>query len=150
MVMTAFQRRLAAAVVSLTAVTATSAAMAPPASAAPTTTDTPSGGQYWGSIAASQHLGDDGYPQLGGVKNMTTKADAEARAISNCGQSDCEAFIDFQDCGVAAYSPTTKHLVGGTGASLKAAQQAAAAKLGPGEQAKIMMQGCNTGFGTGV
>jgi hypothetical protein len=147
MEMTAFQRRVAIAAASLAAVTAMSAAVASPASANPTGPDTPSGGQYWGSIANSHRFDDAGYPQIGGYVNARTKADAEAEAISACGQSDCKTFLDFQECAVAAWDARNEVLVAGRGPTLKAAIRAAAKGLDPGGKAKILGQGCNKGSG---
>jgi Domain of unknown function (DUF4189) len=145
---TAFQRRIAATVVGVAAVAAMSATMAPRTSAAPTPTDAPSGGgNYYGAIAWSLHLDEEGYPQVGGALNLPSQTAAESAAVEKCGVSDCAPKVDFQDCAIAAWDASLKQLFGAQGPTLKAAAQAVLTKFPEAKDAQIVAQGCNKGSG---
>ena len=148
MEVTAFQRRIAATVVGVAAVAAMSATIAPRTSAAPSPTDAPSGGgDYYGAIAWSLHLDEEGYPQVGGALNLPSKNAADSAAVEKCGVSDCAPKVDFQDCGIAVWDASKSTLGGAYGPTLKAAAQAFLTKFPEAKDAQIVAQGCNKGSG---
>jgi hypothetical protein len=107
-------RRRAAAALTAPLIAATIVATAPTAHAA----------TNYGAIAYAPN------GQAGASHNYSTRADAEANAVSACGLSACKVLVSFTDCGAVAENATKYQ--GGYGPTLAAAQADALAKLGGG------------------
>ncbi|HTQ22391.1 DUF4189 domain-containing protein [Mycobacterium sp.] len=119
-------RRAAVVVGSMAAVTAMSAALAPSATA----------DDQHGALAI--------FPpkQVAGRSlHASTKAAADAGALSACGYSGCQVLVDFTQCGAIAQRDT--NYVGGYGATLTEAELNAAKNLGGSGTASIVVWGCN-------
>lgn len=124
---TAFQRRAAAVVGTVAAVTAISTTLAPAALA----TD------EWGAIAVSPSAS-----VAGKTWDAPSESAARSSAMSYCGQSDCKVLVTFRsptnNCGAIAYN--NGKYQGGYGASLSAAEQDALNLVGGGT---IVSWACN-------
>ena len=132
MEMTAFQRRAAAAAVSIATVAAMSTTMAPVAGAA----------KLWGAVAYSKKLDANDQTQFGGVTNSKTEEDAKSAALSNCGQADCFLVATFNACLAVAFDG--QKLYPAEAESLKKAEQDALSQAG--SKAVIDSEGCNDGY----
>lgn len=122
---TAFQRRVAAAVGAVAAVTAISPVLAPSATA----------DVEWGAIAIS-----DAAKIAGKTWDAPTKSAANSAALSYCGHSDCQVLTSFNTCGAIAYNGSSYQ--GGYGTSLASAELDALGRLGGGS-GSIISWACN-------
>jgi Domain of unknown function (DUF4189) len=93
----------------------------------------------YGAIAISRQTGSTGYSY-----NYSSRAAAEAQAISKCGVADCQAVVWFANgCGAAAQA-TDQSWGWGWGSSLSIAESYALAGTS-GNGARIVSWACTSG-----
>ncbi len=97
----------------------------------------------WDAIAVDDSIGTKGGDAGYGVGTADTKAEAEAAARHKChseGNSDCTVVLSYRgQCG--AYASSAKHAGRGTGATERAARQAAMAECGA-DTCKVLVSDC--------